>query len=438
MTKPGLGDLRSRFSAAAANPGTGAALILAAVLLPRLCWFLILGGMLPLPAQDQGFYVRAATAVASGRGLSFSRDMAAAKTGRAGEGPLSEGWVSNPDYAFGLAPVDTPSAVMEPGYPVLLGLAFLVFGTTTGTVWLLNMAFSLLGAFSMRRMLQGHSRETALAGALFWALYPPYIFFSAHAMTETAHAAMLVLCCAVLFRDRQSLRGAFMSGLCLGAFFLIRATGLVLLPLAVLLFGFRRFRALLLLALGFTLAVSPWVIRNQAALGYPVLMPTKGSLNLWMRNHPEVLLEEGIRVPDNVPVNHPELLEYPSYDEYPGEVERSRALGRSALDFMAANPRLILWLSLQRAAHFLSPGGSTLGGLAFWAGLLVLLPLVVFGTAGLARDPARTETRFLAGVFIVYFLMHSLTHGGARYRLPADMVFIAGTAMLLFGKRKSP
>lgn len=431
-------SLGESFSGLASNPGTSLVVIVLSVLIPRFAWFAHLGGNLPLPVQDQGLYVRVASAIADGRGLSFSRDMAAAKIGRAQEGPLAEGWVSNPDYAFGLAPVDAPSAVMEPGYPLLLGLLFMVFGSVTGAVWLLNMAFSLLGAFSMRRLLAHNGNETALAGALLWALYPPFIFFTAHAMTETAHAALLVTSCALLFNRRNSLKGAFITGLCFGAFFLVRATGVILLPMAVLFLGLKKWRGPVMLLLGFALAVAPWVIRNQAVLGSPVLMPTKGSLNLWMRNHPAVLAEEGIRVPSSIPVNRPELLTYPSYDEFPGEVERSRALGRSAMEFMAANPRLLLWLSLQRAIHFMSPGGSTLGRGAFWAGLILLAPLLILGAAGLKREFGRPETRYLVGVFLVYFIMHVLTHGGTRYRLPADMVFIAGVSMLLFGRRKTP
>lgn len=427
---------RSWFEEFAGKPGPATLVLVLGVLLPRLAWFTWLGGELPLPVQDQGLYVRAASAVAAGRGLSFSRDMAAAKSGRAEGGPLAEGWVANPDYAFGLAPVDTPSAVMEPGYPVLLGLSFALFGRTAGAVWFLNLAFSIVGAFSVKRLLERFGKGVSLAGGLMWALYPPFVFYTAFAMTETAHAALLALCCSLVFKPGNGARGGFLAGAGLGVFFLFRATGLLLLLPACLYTGIRRWRAQLLLALGFVIAVSPWVLRNQMALGEPVFMPTKGSLNLWMRNHPEVLLEEGITVPATIPVNRRDLLVYPSYDEYPGEVERSRELGRSAREFMAANPRLMLWLSLQRAGHFLSPGGSTLGRTAFWAGLLFLLPIVVLGTTGLAREFRQPEAKFLAGVFLLYFVMHSMTHGGTRYRLPADMVFIAGTAMFLFRKRK--
>jgi 4-amino-4-deoxy-L-arabinose transferase-like glycosyltransferase len=424
------------YSEIAANP-VGVTLLLAvAVLVPRISWFTILGGRLPLPVQDQALYVRSAVAVSQGRGLSFSREMALARRGRASNSPLADEWVLNPDYAFGLAPVDQPTAVMEPGYSLLLGLVFRVFGPVAGGVWVLNLAFSLIGAFAMLRLMEKFGEKEALSAALLWALYPPLVFYSAHAMTETAHAAMLVVCTALLFHNRSSVRGAFAAGLCIGAFFLIRATGVILLPLAILYVGIRKWRLWLALSLGFALAVSPWVIRNSISVGSPVLMPTKGSLNLWMRNHPGALAEEGIIVPASIPVNSPELLAYPSYEEYPGEVERSRELGRSAMEFMKANPRLMLWLSAQRALHFLSPGGSTLGRRAFWAGLALMVPLMVLGGAGLAREFRKPETRFLVAVFAAYLLMHTVAHGGTRYRIPSDMVFMAGAAMLLHRRRK--
>lgn len=431
-------SFRDRFSRLASDPGRSALALVLAVLIPRLAWFVFLGGFLPLPVQDQNFYIRSAISVSEGRGLSFSRDITLAKSGRAEETPLAEGWVSNPDYVFGLALVDGPTAVMEPGYPVLLGLLFRLFGPVTGAVWLLNLGFALVGAFAMRSMMKDAGSPAALAGGLLWALYPPYVYYSAYAMTEAAHAALLVLSCAVLFRYGRSLRGALLTGLCAGLFFLVRATAIVLLPIIPMYLGLRRYKASLIVFLGFAVAVSPWVLRNQAVLGSPVMMPTKGSLNLWMRNHPEVLAEEGIIVPASIPVNRPELLEYPSYQRFSGEVERSRELNRSALEFMAANPRLMLWLSWQRAVHFLSPGGSTLGSRAFWAGLAIMIPLAAWGSAGIARSFRSRETRFLAGLFLVYILMHTMAHGGTRYRVPVDMVFIYGLSLSLFMKGKKP
>ncbi len=200
------------------------------------------------------------------------------------------------------------------------------------------------------------------------------MYYSAYAMTETAHFALLMISLMFLFSAGRGKGTGMMAGISLGAFFLIRATSIFLLPLEMLYLALRkRWKQFAFISLGFALAVSPWVIRNAAVLGSPVLMPTKGALNLWMRNNPDVLALEGIHVPQDIPVNSPELLAYPSTDSLPGELERSAALGTAARKYMFANPRLMLWLSGTRALEFLGPGGSTLGGRGRIAGLLIYL-----------------------------------------------------------------
>ena len=238
---------------------------------------------------------------------------------------------------------------------------------------------------------------------------------------------MISLC--FLFSSARGRGSGFLTGLFTGLFFLVRATALFLLPLEMAYLAWRRrWKGLLFIALGFAAAVSPWVIRNSVELGAPVLMPTKGSLNLWMRNHPEVLALEGIDLPEGIPVHSPELLRYPSTDSLQGELARSAALGESAREFMSRNPRMILWLAWDRAGEFLSPGGSTLGEGARTAGFL-FYGIALFGAIGLWRNRRHPETVFLFAVFILYLLLHAAAHGGVRYRLPVDSVFLLGMAM---------
>lgn len=406
------------------------AIILAAVVLPRLFWFFFLGGQLPMPTRDQALYIHSAGQIASGEGFSFAGELGLAKNLRNTGDNAQRVWTEDPEYMFGLAPVDTPTAVMEPGYPVLLAVFFRIFGAVTGSVFALNMIFSVAGAFALRRLAaEAWGPLSGFMAAVLWALYPPYVYYSAYAMTETAHFALLMISLMFLFSASRGKGTGVMTGVSLGAFFLIRATSIFLLPLEMLYLALKkRWRQLAFISLGFALAVSPWVIRNAAVLGSPVLMPTKGALNLWMRNNPDVLALEGIDVPEDIPVNSPELLAYPPTDSLPGELERSAALGEAAREYMFANPRLMLWLSGTRALEFLGPGGSTLGGRGRIAGLLIY-PLMLFGALGLWRSRGRPETRFLAAVFILYLLLHAAAHGGVRYRLPVDAVFLAGIAM---------
>lgn len=405
-------------------------ILLAAVLLPRLLWFIYLGGELPEPVRDQALYIHVAGRIAQGDGFSFSEELGLAKNLRNDSGSVQGTWTRDPGYVFGIAPVETPTAVMEPGYPVLLAFFFNQFGPVCGAVFTLNVLFALLGCFAASKLAGDAWGDSAgLMAGVLWALYPPYVYYSGFAMTETAHSALLMLSLMLLFSAGRGKGTGFAAGLATGVFFLIRATALFLVPLEIAWLAWRRkWKTILFLLPGFAAAVSPWIIRNAIELGEPVLMPTKGSLNLWMRNNPDVLALEGIFIPEDITVNSRDLLEYPHGDSLSGELERSRALGRSAREFMMDNPRLMLWLAVNRAGDFLAPGGDTLGRRGVLAGLIIY-PLVLLGSVGLWRRRKSPESLFLISVFFLYLLMHAAAHGGVRYRIPVDSVFLIGIAL---------
>lgn len=404
--------------------------IFAVVLLPRILLFFYLGGELPQPVRDQALYIHTAGQIATGEGFSFSEDLGLMKNLRNTDENLQQHWTGNAGYMFGLAPVDTPTAVMEPGYPVLLALFFFLFGAVSGSVFSLNLLFALGGAFAVRKLVMDvWGAESGLMAAVLWSLYPPYVYYTAYAMTETAHFALLIISSMLVLSAGRGTGKGFTAGLATGVFFLIRATALFLIPLQLAYLAWRKqWKALLFFSAGFLVAVSPWVVRNWISLGEPVLMPTKGALNMWMRNNPEVLASEGIFVPADISVNNLSMLEYPSTDSIQGELARSRALGISARTYILSNPRLMAWLAWNRAVAFLAPGGSTLGIRGMLAGL-VIYPLILFGAIGLWRNRSHPEAAFLFALFVLYLLVHAMAHGGVRYRLPVDAVFFIGISL---------
>ncbi len=404
--------------------------IFAVVLLPRMLLFFYLGGELPVPPRDQPLYIRMADRIASGEGFSFSADQGLAKNLLISLNDHKPLWTASDDYVFGLTPVETPTAVMEPGYPVLLGIFFRLFGGVSGSVFSLNLLFALAGAFAVRKLVMDvWGAESGLMAGIMWALYPPYVYYSAYAMTETAHFSLLAISAMLIFSTGRGKRKGFLAGVSTGVFFLIRATALFLVPLQLAYLAWRRrWKALLYYSAGFLVAVSPWVVRNWISMGEPILMPTKGALNLLTRNDPDILAIEGIIVPDYITVNNLDLLEYPSVDSIPGELARSRALGKAGRIYVFSNPGLMTWLAWNRATDFLAPGGSTLGVRGKVAGL-VIYPLMLFGAIGLWRNRSHPEAVFLFALFVLYLLVHVLAHGGVRYRLPVDAVFLIGVAL---------
>ncbi|MCP4648374.1 MAG: hypothetical protein GY852_11705, partial [bacterium] len=239
-----------------------------------MLFFFYLGGELPSPVRDQALYIHTAGQIAQGNGFSFSEDLGLLKNLRNADDSPHYHWTENADYMFGLAPVNTPTAVMEPGYPVLLALFFSLFGSVSGSVFALNLLFALGGAFAIRKLVMDvWGAESGLMAAILWALYPPYVYYSAYAMTETAHFSLLIISSMLLLSSGRGNGKGFLAGLATGVFFLIRATALFLVPLQLLYLAWRKqWKALLFLGAGFLVAVSPWMIRNWVELDEPVLM----------------------------------------------------------------------------------------------------------------------------------------------------------------------
>lgn len=115
-------------------------------------------------------------------------------------------------------------------------------------------------------------------------------------MTEAVHIAMIPVILLATVRAMDGRSRSSLPGLATGLLFLVRSTALFILPVqALFLWKARGWRAAAAVVAGFILCAAPWVARNRIELGSPILLPTKGSLNLWMRNNPEALALEDLR-----------------------------------------------------------------------------------------------------------------------------------------------
>jgi len=414
-------------------------IIVLAVLVPRIAWFLLLGGDLPEPARDQGIYILLAGRIAEGEGISYSREMGLLRNTMTREVAFRSNWSQDPEYMFGIIPVETPTASIEPGYPLLLASLFMITGPSTGAVFFLNSIFALLGAWAIWKLTaENWGEKQAVLAALIWALYPYYVYYSAYAMTDMIHISLLPLIMLLALRSAFKTGAGFTTGLATGFLFLIRSTAVFLVPLQLIwLFFRRRWKTALMVVLGFVICCIPWVMRNQLVLGSPVLMPTKGSLNLWMRNNPSLLAIEGITIPGFIEdgINRIDLLEYPPMDGIDTELDRSRLLMDRAKEFIFANPLLFSYLTVVRFGLFLSPIGGTIeNSTAKLTGILFYLPMFLIAAWEAFRRRKDGRVILLVCVFILYLSLHSLAHGGVRYRLPVDTVLIVLT-VLFAGRR---
>ena len=214
----------------------GPAVLAAAVLLPRIAWFILLGGSLPAPPRDQGIYIALAGRLMQGEGLSYSSEMGWLRSRMAGDSELGESWTGDPEYMFGLTPVETPTATVEPGYSLMLAAVFAVFGAVSGSVFFLNCLFSLIGAWAVFCLVRDFwGEKQGYLAALIWSLYPYYVYYSAYAMTDTVHISLLPVVLLLTLRAVSAGPGSLWKGLRAGAacgfLFLVRSTALFMLPL---------------------------------------------------------------------------------------------------------------------------------------------------------------------------------------------------------------
>jgi len=426
-------------------------------LLVRTVFALLLPADRLLPAGgDQGLYDRLATSVAQGQGLSFRQSDAELKRAGNAERRDSLGeWARQPNHHFGITPAEQPSSVIPPLYPVTLAMIYRVAGPGSYlTVRLLQALLGALAALAIygaaRCCFRGDVLVAAIAGAIT-ALYPYLVYYSGLLAGENLYIPLLAatawaLTCLVA-GPGASLPGAgerrgvlrspatlpLLLGVCAGLTFLTRSSIILFLPLAALMIflalGRRRGAvAVLLCGMAFALTVSPWVVRNYRVHGEFVLMPTKGGLNLWMRNHPDVVrpefLDAGLGFPEGLAsrLEKTELLEYPELEGL-SEVERNRLITGRAVSFIRANPEYFAALCVRRFVWLMSITGSrSRGVLYFVAGLLsygLVLPLAASGAYLAWRRRIRGALVPLA--LVLYTIgLHTLFHGGIRYRLPVD------------------
>ncbi|MCD4701206.1 MAG: glycosyltransferase family 39 protein [Candidatus Aegiribacteria sp.] len=414
-------------------------IIVLTVLVPRIVWFVLLGGELPEPARDQGLYLSMTGRILEGEGISFSREMGWLKSTMITEAAFCRSWGRDPEYLFGIIPVETPTASIEPGYPVLLASVFFIMGPSTGAVFFLNSIFALLGAWAIWKLTsENWGEKQAVLATLIWSLYPYYIYYSAYAMTDMIHISLIPLIMLLTLRSAFKTRAGFTSGMAAGILFLIRSTAIFLVPLQLVwLLIKKRWRTALLVVAGFLICCIPWVLRNQLVLGSPVLMPTKGSINMWMRNNPSLLAIEGISIPGFIEdgINRADLLEYPHMEGLDTELARSRLIMDRAGEFIFANPLLFAYLTVVRFGLFLSPiGGTVENSIEKLVGILVYLPMFLIALREAYRRRRDGRVILLVCFFILYLGLHSLAHGGVRYRLPVDTVLIVLTSLFI-GRR---
>lgn len=191
----------------------------------------------------------------------------------------------------------TPTALWPPGYPITLAAIYKLTDNSVAAGRLANVVFGSLTValvFLIGRKL--FDRRAAVLGALLLAAMPGHVLFTSIILSETYFGFLLASILAItvyVVLDRTQLDGMALAAT--GALgILVAATGYVRGEflafggvLAVLIAAHYRRQALVPLAvfaIGMTLVVLPWTVRNARTMGEPII-GTTGSGRVAFQGH---------------------------------------------------------------------------------------------------------------------------------------------------------
>ena len=197
------------------------------------------------------------------------------------------------DYFYGVVPYGQPTAFWEPGYPVFVAILYKIFGNRL-IFPIIVQAILWAGIVYILYLLAAQitNHRTGMISALILTFFPVSIYLSGSLMSETLFIFLQILSIHLLFKSFKSYLWwlLLISGILFGLAFLTRSFCVFWLPVFfVAIFKFQikhRISAIILWSAGVLIVIAPWVIRNNYALGKPLIFPTKGAVNFWMWNVP--------------------------------------------------------------------------------------------------------------------------------------------------------
>ena len=340
---------------------------------------------------------------------------------------------------------DSVRAFRTPGYPLFVAAC-------GGGVRAVRVAQALLDTSTVlavfllaRTFVPG--RVGPLVAAIAVAFNPYLIYFAGLLLSETLFTAMLAWGMLVLVkgcqrRTRQESLLWILGGVLLGLAVLVRPSAVALPVLLGLLsvflnraartayqphVGDRSARrvppslAMILVTIGCLL---PWAVRNRVVLGRWIWLDTNSGFTLYDGYNPDATGASDQTFVERLP----EL-------QVLDEVQRDRYLSQAASDYAGGHPGRVWELAGAKLARMWSPAplseqyGRTALRLAALAyslpfDALVLLGLLWGGMPGRARV-------FLITPAVYFSIIHALTVGSLRYRVPVEppmAVLIAGLA----------
>src|SRR6185369_2536558 len=232
-----------------------------------------------------------------------------------------------------------------PGTAIFLAGFISLFGDAQGAILPARLAQAVLlvcqaGMVAVIAQWLFKRRSAAIAAYIMVAFYPFFLFYQGLLLSETLFNMLLIAAFASLYWWRE--RGLRFDGVfvltCLlfGLAAFIKPTLTIAPPILMASLAVANlrhaFRVLVVAGLTYAAVLTPWVVRNYTVLHAFVPFTTGASENLYLGNN-EKNQTAGIDWMADVDQDVVARLR-----AIPGEVERQRAFGAAAIDYIRADP----------------------------------------------------------------------------------------------------
>jgi 4-amino-4-deoxy-L-arabinose transferase-like glycosyltransferase len=328
-----------------------------------------------------------------------------------------------------------PTALLAPGYPAVIALLFVIFGSFTVTaavaVMVMQLLFSVVTVLCIMQVArQCFGIRTANLAGTFWAVSLPLIWMPT-IFWETCLSTLLLVGMVALALHCERRPGGLLWAL-MGAYCGLAAlVNPSLLPAFLALMGWAAWQTrktfwYLPAALLVLLAVfAPWPIRNARVLHAFIPLRSTVGFELWVGNRAGA---SGFLDESQFPLfNRWEYCQYVAK----GEVAYMRDKSALAKAYMRAHPAEFLRLSAVRFVRFWTGTGNQDGSVIFTLHAVLTTSLGFMGIWRLVREGRIRLAILFLFPLMVFPLPYYITHAEFRYRLVVDplLTILAGYAL---------
>jgi hypothetical protein len=354
---------------------------------------------------------------------------------------VAASWAATGHLADPYSTPTGPTAHVAPLYAVLLGMLYRMFGTgAEGHFAQAVLACTLSATRSALLVpvcvLLGLSFRTGMTAGVLSVAYITAFNTEVRGSWEAPLTGLFLIALTAIaarFNDNPEfrLRTAFSCGAFAGLGLLLSPTLIPVLTAYALWTISRGWRAPRRYAIWWTvtcstalLVVAPWLIRNQHALGSPVLRSNFGlELSLAYNNS-----EDASALDPGITESHPLLNRAVSqHVAQVGEISFNREREEQAIEWIRQHPLAAARLFCEHMVYFWFPPTRSIP----MRGILAVVTILAFLGFWLLRSSNRLAAKLLGLIWLSFPLVYYITYWSSRYRYPIEWTLLLCMAVAL-------